>query len=300
MLLSKMIDAVDFALPAFQDFLKFTNSNRPNFTPEPAETARILSRTIDAVGKLNEANLDVSGLPTITISLQTEQDLKNINDSLNPIIEEIITGLVNLGMALHQLLPPEPEHSIYLRFPTVNNFTDLAEAAGTFEKIFSQIIHEEGIDGSIRIDAFENGSLWTRIVVGTRDAVILLASIAWSSTVIYQKYEEARYTATIVKERNMQIEEHQKAVDLVLDLTRKAFIETEAIHIQKEHFDTVDPERLNRLKMVLDLLSKEMERGARIAPSLEAPVDVKQLFPKELTIVESKTKLLTDKKEVEK
>lgn len=71
-------------------------------------------------------------------------------------------------------------------------------------------------------------------------------------------------------------------------------IESEATNIYNENFKGDNPEQIERLKHSIKLLSEQIDKGAEIHPALNAPENVKNLFPdtKNIATIESKIKKL--------
>jgi hypothetical protein len=208
------------------------------------------------------------------------------------------TTAYHLHNALISVINNEEKETVYIKLPESKDFKSLAAACTAFDTILSQIILDPDIDGSIEIEQIEPGSIWLKVNLKKTSAVALIAAMAWSGAVIYKKLQEARYMAELVRTQTILNDHKEKVSEVFFETYKKAVLEQEAQHILDEHFKTEDPERFKRLKVCLDLLSKEMEKGAEIQPALTAPEDVKNLFPdiKKLPTIESKVKLLTNEK----
>jgi hypothetical protein len=204
----------------------------------------------------------------------------------------LFTSFQNL---LNDLIGETRSNVISVKLPKLNDLEGLANAANIFHKIFSQAIINDKINGEIKIDNVENGSIWLDIFLGTTAAVTLIGNIVWSAAVIYKKIQEGRMFAEHVnslKIKNESLEDIRVAQQITIDL----MIESEAKHIFSENFGGDDNEQIERLKNSIKLLSDQIDKGAEIHPALSAPEDVKNLFPKteNFLSLESKIKKLTN------
>lgn len=186
---------------------------------------------------------------------------------------------------------------VYLKLPQVNSFDEIITSLDNLNKILSQTILYPEIDGKVEFSGVESGSSFVKIIVGTAKALGFIAALSWSATVIFKKVQEAKYLETLAKSQIDQNQHRVQAMEEYHKIMREMIIEIEAKHIYLEHFnEEIENEKFQRIKFCLDLLSKEIARGAEIQPSLTAPEEVSNLFPdmKRIPTIESKVKRIED------
>jgi len=191
--------------------------------------------------------------------------------------------------------PDAGENSISIKISKVRDLDDLYKAAQDFNIIFSQLILNEKIGGSLGIKNVENGSIWLDVFVGTPLAVSVIGSLTWAAAVVYKKVQEGRVFAEYVKSlkiKNDSLSDMRSAQDLLL----KSMIEIEARNIETQYFSDGNNEQLERIKNSISLLASQIEKGSEVHPYLNAPEDVKNLFPdmKKLPQIESKIPRLSE------
>jgi hypothetical protein len=69
-------------------------------------------------------------------------------------------------------------------------------------------------------------------------------------------------------------------------------VEAEAQNLQANYYSGEDPERIQRLILSIESMSKLIDKGTEIYPNLLASESLKSVFPsfKNLNLIESKTK----------
>lgn len=214
--------------------------------------------------------------------VKIQQLIENLNKSIN-----------SFYIALSSMMKNIPSNSISIKLSGVTDFSDLSKAASAFDKILSQSILNSEINGDVKIENVENGSIWLDVYLGSSAAVSLIGSMAWSSAVIYKKIQEGRIIEEHVKSlkiKNESLAEIKNAQKEAIEL----MIDAEANNLYIENFKNNDPEQIERLKHSIKLMSDQIVKGAEIHPGLNMPENVRNLFPdyKKLELVESKIKKL--------
>lgn len=183
--------------------------------------------------------------------------------------------------------------SIYIKLPNTNNLQELSKDIQTFNNILSNVVLNKTINGEVILESVEAGSVWLKIYVGSTVAVSVIGSLAWSSAVVYKKYQEGKIIEEIVNQKkieNKQKQQYTEASKLLTDL----LIEAEAENIYHTYYKNgeINHEQIERIKGSIKMLSEELNKGAEVTPSLMAPEEVSNLFPdmKALPILESKVK----------
>lgn len=199
--------------------------------------------------------------------------------SLRSKIDSLLDHYATVNRVLNFLSAPEiGENSISIKMSKVRDLDDLYKTAQDFNIIFSQLILNEKIGGFLEIKNVENGSVWLDVFVGTPLAVSVIGSLTWAAAVVYKKVQEGRVFAEYVKSlkiKNDSLSDMRSAQDALL----KSMIEIEARNIETQYFGDGNNEQLERIKKSISLLANQIEKGSEVHPYLNAPEDVKNLFP---------------------
>jgi len=199
----------------------------------------------------------------------------------------------NFLEVLIKTIPSEDINSINIKLPPISDFDELSKVSREIHIGLTQVIYSDEIQGETKIVSVENGSIWLNVFVGSAAALTLIASLIWSSAVIFKKFQEGKLLAEQVrglKVKNESLEEILKAQKAATEL----MIQAEAEHIQSEHFKDNEPENLERIKNSISIFAELIGRGAEIQPALVAPENVSNLFPDPTNLIglESKIKKL--------
>ena len=210
-------------------------------------------------------------------------------------LDNLIRLVGSLNSSFEEIGGEVSENSISIKLPEITDFDDLSKFSSDFHKILTQAIVNDEINGQVRIDSVENGSIWLDVYLGTTAAVTLIGSLTWSAAVIFKKIKEGQLIeqhVTSLKIKNDSLKEIQEKQKQALDL----MIEAEAKSLYDESFEGNDNEQIERLKLSVKMLSSLIEKGAEIQPALNQPEKVTNLFPdmKKLNIIESRIKKLEE------
>jgi hypothetical protein len=227
----------------------------------------IQTTTNEIIANVNEGKLLVTKITNL------ESTARNISEALAPIVKEV------------------KENTIYIKLADTRDFQDLANTAESFNKILSQTILDEEVGGQVNIQTVENGSIWLEVYLGSIKAVSVIGSIALSAAIAFREYKKGLYISESTRTRkltNDKLEALQNAHKLLLD----DLIDSEAAYIDSKHFEKSDPERIERIKLSIKMLSEEMDKGAEIQPSKKIPQEIAIEFPdmKNLPMLTSKIK----------
>ena len=217
-------------------------------------------------------------------------ETKQIEDNLT-LLKTLSDNFLNV---LLKTVPEESVDSINIKLPEVNDFDELSKVSREIHLGLTQVILNEEINGQTKIVSVENGSIWLNVFVGST-AVSVVASLVWSSAVIYKKIQEGKLLEQQVrglKVKNDSLEDILKAQKA----ETKLMISAEAQHIDSEHFKEKAPENIERIKNSITTFADLIGRGAEIHPALVAPENVTNLFPDptKLINIESKIKKLAN------
>jgi len=224
---------------------------------------------------------------TMNIQVGEGQDINSQLTLLKTLIENFLNVLL-------KTVPEENLNSINIKLPEINDFDELSKVSREIHLALTQVILNDEIKGQTKIVSVENGSIWLNVFVGAT-AVTVVASLAWSASVIYKKIQEGRLLEQQVKSlkvKNESLEDVLKAQKAETEM----MIQAEAEHISSEHFKENVPENIERIKKSIATFADLIGKGAEIHPALIAPENVSNLFPDptKLINIESKIKKIAN------
>lgn len=188
------------------------------------------------------------------------------------------------------------DSDIYVRFPRVDDLPALTDQLNTLQTILEQTILDPKIGGKMVVKSVDNGSIIMQLYLGSVAAVTFIGGLAWSSAVVYKKYQEAllvKMHVESLKIKNDALETIKDAQEQML----KNLVTAEARHLEKETFGGEEnSERLERIKHSIELMQSLLQKGGEVHPALMAPEQVKNLFPDfhKLGSIESRIKQITE------
>jgi hypothetical protein len=218
--------------------------------------------------------------------------LKNEAAIISNNFKYIMDNAIELAIILDEIVPDENPNSINIKLPSnVTTLDDLSQVSRELHLAISQVIFNEEINGEEKITGVENGSIWVNIFLRTSAAATLIASISWSAIVLLKKKRELDLFSKQVQAYGLQVANNES----LLEMNKKQIdivVEAEAEYILSEHFKNSPEDNIERIKNSIRIVSKMIDNGAEIHPSITSPEPVSNLFPsmKNLLAVESKIK----------
>lgn len=203
--------------------------------------------------------------------------------------------MTSLLDVLTKTIPNEDPNSFKIKLPPVQDLGQMAKYVKDFHTSLTALLISPSIQGEAIVESVENGSIWVTIFVRIPAAMTMIASLTWSSAVVYKKIQEGRLVQEQVRSYGLKNDAIEEIKNLHNETIRN-LVEIEAKHIQNEHFDVTNHEELERIKKSVSILSELIYKGAEIQPALTAPEDVSNLFPDatKMISIESKVKKLTE------
>jgi hypothetical protein len=188
------------------------------------------------------------------------------------------------------------ESQVSIKLGKGNQFSTVTEKLNSLEKILSQAMSVMDDSNTVQVKGWENGSLWIDLIVGSSSALLLIGGLSWSAACAYKKYQEGRILSTMCEAQAIK-NDVLSAIQESTSNGIKAIIEAEAKRLDLKHSKkSGDHETIARLTHCIRELFEMMKEGTEIHPSLTAPENVKNVFPKlnEVLGLPSITKLLED------
>jgi len=211
-------------------------------------------------------------------------------------INRLKSTIILLIENFNHLISEESEFVISIKIPNPKTFGDLTEISKSLDIIFGQTLYHPDINGSTEIKNFDMGSFWIDILVnGGAQVMHFISALAWGGAVIYKKIMEGRLIAEQVRELKISNDAKEETFKGIKEL-QKTTASNEATHIATEHLTNYDNEDIRRIEHAINEIAKLYTKGAEIHPSLEAPQEITEEFPKmdEISTLNSKIKLISE------
>jgi hypothetical protein len=219
------------------------------------------------------------------------------NYDLYSAAKELIIILKGLRELVTELIPPQDPQIVSIKLPEERDFAGVIKDLNAINTAISQNVLNDKISGVVVVKSWQPGSLWIDLYLGSPAAVGLVGGIAWAAAVVRKKWHEGSVMGNIadsMKIKNEMLEILKKGVEDHVKLV----VESEAKNLLNHNFaEDENPDQVERLKHGIKTFADLIQRGAEVHPALQAPEDVKNLFPdfKKLDVIESKQKLLEEK-----
>ena len=219
-------------------------------------------------------------------------------NTFNSVVKQLRDKVSLYISIVDNTIVPTNEKTVCIKLIEYDSMKDIADELEKLDKIILQVITHKDINCSYKFSSFDIGSSWIYITIESVVGLHVLAGLVWAACVIRKKWNEGSIlekTVEAMKIKNESLEDIKSANKILIDeLTNK---EAENLMAENNLEDT-DNEYKNRLIHSITDLSKLINDGVQIHPSLMAPEDSRNLFPdySKLDSIESKTKLLEHNK----
>jgi len=196
-------------------------------------------------------------------------------------------------------LDEEPEAAIAVRLPAVADLDTVADALKEIQAALQQLILNDYIKGDIRLIAFDRGSNWLELFLGSLMAVRVVGMIVrmimdvrLKDVDVATRWENLR----TMKIGNDALKSIQEALASELDEFKRE--RSEAI-AQVAGIPASDNEMRARIKFATAAISDLVSRGAAFLPSGATSEEVRDEFPQLATLNSVMANLPGSKKELE-
>lgn len=211
-------------------------------------------------------------------------------------LQNLNENVETLRIALKDAASVEPENSIRIRLPEEYDFHSLIKEQQAILKALEQLIINPTVNGNIRVNGWENGSLWISIALGSASAVGIVAAATWAAAVVRKKWLEGDLIQKQVAALGVRNESLTDLAEKTKEAT-ETVLQAESAAIHRQIFAGEDgAEQIARIKFSITVFHDMISRGAEIHPSLMEPESSKNLFPdfKALDTIASKIPQLQD------
>lgn len=191
---------------------------------------------------------------------------------------------------IKSLIGDQDSNTISIKLPEIRDLNRFVSYIQRLERLLSQLVCNEQIDGKVELSKVDSGSIWLDIFLGGQAAVTIVGSAVWAAAVIRKKFLEgeiAKKSLDVLQINTDVIESMKNQIDKELESMQSN--EAENIFLQNG-FNLDDNEYKSRCIYSVKELYKLILEGVEVHTSLTAPEEVKNLFPnfKILNIIESK------------
>jgi hypothetical protein len=263
--------------------------------------AVMAARRLNAAGVLKndtEAMLSVTEIATHVDSQIT------VSAEANRKFEAALIRTKNRGQVLLEtldaMLEAEEPEQIAIQLPTdETSLCDVGKTMQHIEKLLQQVVVNEYVQGEVRLIAFDRGTNWVEIYVGSLAAVSLIGAIVRLIYDIRLKNVDIATRREVFRSIKLETD-LAAAAEKALEAELNALVKAGAAHAAKVGgIPDTSHDLLERIKFVVAELGVLVSRGARIVPSLSAPVDQQSEFPEAKQIAAAMQQLTAPKKQID-
>lgn len=258
---------------------KYNNNNsNGNYYIDNIQSLKISIRNLYDAGILERSD-NISSIFTMIESCVTDRIIADASQVgiYRKELEKIKGVITILHNWINRYVPDEEdEETINIKLPKLCKMDDLTKASSIINKALSQSVSEIG--GELKIKHLEYGSSWIVISAGTALAAKLTMTLANAAFKIVQKYYGIRLM-------QQQYERYSMGTDILMavkEANEKIIAyDTRAIaeHMEKDFYPDSDNERIERLRVSITEMTKLIELGGEVHPSLLTVQDNKAQIP---------------------
>lgn len=165
-----------------------------------------------------------------------------------------------------------------IKLPNQMTLSELSKCTHDLEIIFSVCPLFKGQSSTITFSAVDVGSIWLAFgIVGATIIINNVAELVDKAIIIRSHYLTQKMQEEQLRSLQLSNEERENFIK-VQKILAKNMLNQETDNLAIKH-DITDPEDKERLKASLQLLSDWMCKGLEVYASVQAPPEVKAIFP---------------------
>lgn len=251
-----------------------TNYSALNDTLSDLHCLPAFKKDIDAIQQILSDSRFVVADKTKHFPIEGEKLYKDIQ-SLQYKLEIIVDFLEQCGFSEDQL-------GFDVKMPPTDDFSEFANNIDTLQKVLNQCPYLTINDERVKIQSVDIGSIWLKFAVVATSTSLILSNLATivdkcvkiqSHYITMQQQEENLRQAQLKNDvLNSVIEANKMYYDKLID-NAATELEQEIPNVELSNEDK------ERVKMSIDNLVKLIDKGMEIYASIDAPEEVKDLFP---------------------
>ena len=147
---------------------------------ELAGYLKVIPQFVAIVEALEQSELYATAQNTLTTNNRKGSEIAKLANSL-------YTGAVTLLAMLRVAIPEEQPESVAIKLPDTNNLREIGEILVTIDRTLTQVIVDPRIQGEVRVETWEPGTLWILIWLKSLTAVNLVGRLARSAALFAQE-----------------------------------------------------------------------------------------------------------------
>lgn len=208
----------------------------------------------------------------------SEEDGQAISNTIRYLIDHIgtmVDFLGKCGFDAQQL-------GFDVKMPPTDDFSEFVKNIDMFQKVLNQCPYLT-IDGeSVKIQSVDTGSIWLKFAVVATSTSLILSNLA---TIVDKCVKIQSHYITIQQQEEMlhRMQLKNDTLSVVVDANKQCYnwmVDNAATELEQEIPNVeLSNEDKERVKMSIDNLVKLIDKGMEIYASIDAPEEVKDLFP---------------------
>lgn len=246
----------------------------------------------DILDTIKEKSIEAD---TIRLSVQ---DYNFIKDKVGQMIDQMEGVISFCNVAGFN----ERQSGFDVKLPPTKDFSEMSKYIDSLNRVLTQCPYFNVENEKIEIETVDIGSIWMKFAVVATSTAVILSNLATvtdkcvkiQSHIITCRQQEENYRTLNLKNDLLEqlIKANEEATNALIDQASKDL---------QNDIEKLSPEDEARLKMTLKELSNMMSKGLEIYASIDAPEEVKDLFPTtdEIKALNEPQKLLTEGKDEE-
>lgn len=220
-------------------------------------------------------------------NLMKKDSFKMDNDIYNSFIkhiENLLTKMEGIIEFLENMGLDHKQSGFDIKMPPTDDFNEFAKIIDTLQKIFNQCPYLNVEGESIKIDSVDIGSVWLKFAVVATSSTVLLSNLA-TLTDKCVKIRAHYATTKQIEETYRQMKLGNDLLENVVKANEKAYelMIDKSIDELKDEIPNVElkDDDETRLQFAIDNIVKLMDKGMEIYASIDAPPEIKDIFPME-------------------
>ncbi len=242
------------------------------------------------------STMDETGAPSKSVD---ETNANTFYRNLDKLYSKVITitGLFDsIGYCKYEA-ETSKENGIDIKLPPNISLTEISKCTKDLNTIFTTCPLITANDGSVSFSAVDVGSVWFSFIVGGASVVVILHSIAAlvdKALIIRSHHLTTKEQMEKIKTLEMGNDMLESAKELNDSICKKLLNKVSSELAAENNIN--DPEDIARLKNSLQLLSEWMTKGMEVYASIQAPSEIKAVFPsvEKQALPDGAIKLITD------
>jgi hypothetical protein len=189
--------------------------------------------------------------------------------------------------ALRDLMQDDFQEIVSFRLPESIQLDELTDLLQDLKRSLEQSLVNQYVNGEISLQGFDRGTAWIEIGLGSMLAVQVLGGMVKLIHDILEMRKKHEIHERTLQDLDLQLDLKTQ----VVETSKKqldSFVSQEVNHLIREVGAQEDNHELGeRFKYTIETLSKWMDRGLEVHPSLTSTPETQRLFPDAERILEA-------------